>query len=192
MNRPATILGLDPSSTRTGYALLATTGPTVLEMGVLRPRQAAPVPDRLLSITMDLFTLLDRHRPGLIAIEITSGHQAGRNGPGRMAGLGVYGMAVGAVLHAAWTWVGHDEGRWPPGATPRVVTVTENHWTRSAPKARRQMNLAAAYPDQRRAILDDHDAADALGVADWCLWHGLSFGLDDAKIKTRKRKEQSR
>ena len=65
------ILGIDPGSNVTGYALLEMVGgeTRLVESGVLRPGRNSPLAQRLASIQIELESLLDRCHPDETAVE---------------------------------------------------------------------------------------------------------------------------
>ncbi len=65
------ILGIDPGSLKTGYALIETRGKSVryLASGVLRYRQGTPFLERLGEIYHSFRQILDRHQLQEVAIE---------------------------------------------------------------------------------------------------------------------------
>jgi crossover junction endodeoxyribonuclease RuvC len=72
------VLGIDPGSTATGWAVLRRqAGRTLLvDSGVIRTLSADPVPDRLLRIHQGLADVLARHLPEEVAIEAIFRHKS--------------------------------------------------------------------------------------------------------------------
>lgn len=65
------ILGIDPGTRRTGYAVIET-GPDIpylLESGTLAPSPRQAFPERLLEIYRGLFDVVERFQPDEIAVE---------------------------------------------------------------------------------------------------------------------------
>ena len=92
---------IDPSSTRTGYAIMRSPD-VVIEAGYLTPkRQRDEAVDRIATMATDLKELLIEHQPRRIVIEIPSGKVHARLA-GQVSSLATYGMAVGAMLRVAW------------------------------------------------------------------------------------------
>ena len=152
------IVSLDPSSIRTGYAVVASPG-CLLEAGYF---SASPKDDpiaRILSQCQDLRELLYQRKPDAVVVEVSSGKIAGRFGAQKISGQAVYGMAVGAL------WCEARQG------CAAVYTVRENVWTRRTPKRERQAQIAALYPQYAKSIGIDRgaDVADAIGLALWWL-----------------------
>lgn len=65
------LLGIDPGTRVTGYALLdcTTSTPQVLDFGCIRPPASSPLPQRYLIIYESLELLINRFKPSCIAIE---------------------------------------------------------------------------------------------------------------------------
>ena len=72
------VLGIDPGTSVTGYALVEAREGNVrfLEAGVLRSRPTRPLPERILKLCDELEALLDRCAPESVAVE---GLFTGRN-----------------------------------------------------------------------------------------------------------------
>lgn len=155
-------IGIDPSSTCIGVAVVD--GSRVVEMVPLRASRIKSTVGRIYALTNELELLLfvfgDRYPEALAAIEVTSGKVAARH-RGSGAGLGVYGMGVGAALWAAQAVLGPE----------RVVPVEENVWTKGVPKLNRQIAIRAQFPDYERQYGKRGDAggdvSDAIGLAVW-------------------------
>ena len=147
------LLTIDPSSTRTGYALFD--GPAkLLDAGYFKPIRATDSPlDRIFTMADDLAAMLERHDPERILIETTNGKMHG-NRRGGGAGMAIYGMAVGAMF-----------------ATARIMTsdveaILESDWTRRIPKDRRQAKIRVCFPQYAKLYHEDPgaDVADAIGI----------------------------
>lgn len=152
------ILALDPSSTRTGYAVMKS--PTeIVEAGYLRPlRSKDAALTRILTIRSSLVELLHEHLPNKICIEIPSGKVGGGQRRGASASaMAIYGMAVGMVFATCL------------GLRLRVKAVNEREWTRRMPKVRRNQLIAAQFPAYREQLNKDSggDVGDAIGLALW-------------------------
>ncbi len=65
------VLGIDPGLSRCGYGLVQQhpAGPRAVIVGVLRTEPGLGVPDRLAELQTDLRSLLQEHRPAVVAIE---------------------------------------------------------------------------------------------------------------------------
>lgn len=157
------LLCIDPSSTRTGYAVFELPAPAaLLDAGYLTPSpRNIPAIERIFAMQNDLRELIHEVKPRRMVIEITSGH-VGRRHQGHGAGLAVYGMAVGVLLAEcrAATVI---------NVNVPVTTVEENDWTLGVPKKRRQVQVAMMFPQYREAMSRDDgaDVADAIGLGLW-------------------------
>ncbi|MBX3174552.1 MAG: crossover junction endodeoxyribonuclease RuvC [Gemmatimonadaceae bacterium] len=64
------ILGIDPGTAVTGYGVVrAGTTPELVECGVIRTKADRPLPERLRDIADGVGELVERHRPGAMAVE---------------------------------------------------------------------------------------------------------------------------
>jgi len=153
------ILGLDPSSTRTGYALMSS--PTwIVEAGYLRPhRTKDPALMRVSHMRESLVDILGQYGPAIACVEVPSGKVASGQRRGASASaMAMYGMAVGVFLA---TCLEHLRGE--------VVTPNEREWTRGVPKIKRNRLIAAQFPVYREQFSKDSggDIGDAIGLALW-------------------------
>lgn len=151
------ILALDPSSTKTGYAVAD--GGEIIDFGVLTPNRTKDPPNtRIWVMLMACGDLMNEHRPfSAVVIEDTSGKIAGRLG--RASGLAIHGKAVGMFIMKAVQFM---------GGTRQVHLVLENDWTRGTPKAKRQKNVAYLLGDKYDPAKDPGgDVADAIGLLNW-------------------------
>lgn len=156
-----TILSLDPSSTRTGCAVMGFDG-VLFDMFALVPDAKDTAADRIFSQCVDLYTALEQgvFNPDIIVIESTSG-KVGRRHRGGGAGLGVYGMAVGAIWMTCRGWVRYCR------PDRRVILVPENDWTEGKTKKQRAFNAALLYPKYKPEGDPGLDIGDAIGLARW-------------------------
>ena len=163
------LLAIDPSSTRTGYAVMddgsvgGTVGgpPALIDCGYLTGRRKKDgYMTRIRAMGEDLDALLREHAPGVIVIEVSSGKVGRRHGGGG-AGLAVYGTAVGWLARACFDWIARSGGVLCP--------IEENEWTRGEAKRVRAGRIAAIYPAWAAALAADtgHDVADAIGLGVW-------------------------
>lgn len=148
------VLAIDPSSTRTGYAMMDNRA-KLIEVGLLLPNNPRGDPwMRTLDMVDEFRKLLEAHRPEHVVIEVpTHTHRRQFGKPGNLI---VYSMAVGAFCMAAYLH--------PYGNTHRVPA---NVWTEGKAKARRQaviFLLYSAYQPKRDPGLD---MADAIGLGRW-------------------------
>jgi hypothetical protein len=160
------ILALDPSSTRTGYAIL--TSPTadgLVEAGYLRPERSTDrYLDRITAMAQDLHGLISMTAGiDLVVIEMPSGRCGGGQRRGAGSSLIVYGVAAGMLWGVAVGRVGTG--------VKAVETVFENVWTGRVSKGVRQQRIAAQFPSYAKACAADTggDTADAIGLGVWYL-----------------------
>lgn len=170
-----TILALDPSSTRTGYAVL-NEQEKLLEAGILKPRKEKDPPrERIEAITGDLWRLLEETNPQAIILEWTSGKVGRRRHHGGGAGLAIYGVAIGAIWQMAEFWSRIDRGH------PLVELVPENEWTGGRPKGERAAAIGRLYPQYQADRDPGGDIADAIGLGRWWIReHRLRLYADNA------------
>lgn len=115
-----------------------------------------------------------------VFIEIPGGQSHARERRKVVAGLPVYGMAVGVMLARLVAWL--DRVR------AQAWAVSEMDWTDGQRKEKRAQRIRLIFPDTNWAKDKGLDAADAVGVAWWGLsalnahqtpgvaLHGLSWG----------------
>jgi hypothetical protein len=162
---------LDPGSKQTGWAVLDGQE-KLLDAGLLLPsRSRDDAAARLAAMKQDLWNLLDKHLPGAVVIEWTSGKvNRGRHG-GAGAGLAIYGVAVGALWQVCEFWV---QARLAFHAA-RVVLVPENTWTMGRPKQRQSQRHTLSRVDLIERRFPNYvpekdpggDVADAIGLNLW-------------------------
>lgn len=159
----AVILAIDPSSTRTGYAILADDG-RLIEHGLLKPRRAKDEPHaRIDTMVAELLAFRDEHAGiDCVVVEDTDGKVARRLG-GIGAGMAIYGMAVRAFRDAARQIWGADA----------VNMVQARVWT-----AGRHKSSRAAAIGLTAAGDTGLDAADAVGLGLWWIAHREPVGAD--------------
>lgn len=156
----ARLLAVDPSSTRTGWAIFAAGEP--LDAGYYRvPRQWVATA-RIDGQCADLAQTLRAHVPQVVVCEMPSGKQHGRL-RGRASGLTVYGRAAGELRRLALERLPALQ---PEGRAALVLEVADNVWTRGRPKAERVQRMRLRYPAYARLAPRDGggDVADALGI----------------------------
>ncbi len=170
------ILGVDPGSRATGWAVVAFDGPpALLASGVLRPPVSLPFEKRLQTLYEGLQAVIDRERPDAAAIEKVF---AGIN-PQSLIALG---QARGVLLLAL---AGRSlaVGELTPAEVKRAVTGAGN-----AEKLQVRRMVAALLPDARRRTLP-LDAADAAAIA---LAHGYRIAIRGAQIARAEPANQPR
>jgi crossover junction endodeoxyribonuclease RuvC len=147
------VIGIDPGTASTGYGLVRQTPEGVLEAveyGVIKTPAGWQLPERLLQLHKDLFTLLDLHRPESGAVEKLFFQ---RNVSTAIS----VGQARGVVLLAlAQAGVSVDE------YTPREIKQAVSGYGGADKKQMQQMVKTLLDMDR---IPRPDDAADALAVA---------------------------
>ena len=151
------ILGVDPGSLRTGHGAIETDGRRhrLLEKGAITPSPRAPLPDRLRVVYQGVATLIDRHRPDLLAVEDCFHAVNTRTAL-------VLGHVRGVVLLA-----GAEAGIPIHEFSPATVKAQITGFGRAE---KRQVALMVSRLLNLPADLEPGDAADALAVA-LCLSH---------------------
>ena len=161
MNGP--IFAIDPSSTRTGWAVIQPPE-RLLQAGLLLPSKTRAASEfRIETMCQDLRDLLDEWQPTVVVIEWTSGKVNVKRHGGAGAGLAVYGIAIGALWQTAVVWA---ESRESPA---HVRCVDENQWTCGTSKRRRMAAAQCQFPEYHNAVDPGGDIADAIGLASWLL-----------------------
>lgn len=158
------ILALDPSSSKVGYAVMRDLSPKgLVELGLLVPSpQSAPPLDRTRQLGTDLADLIQDHKRMIeaILIEVSLTPHGHANDHRAAATLGVYGLAVGYLLHVAETQAGDIP----------IETAEATIWTERKRKPDRTRWISVFYG---RAYLPEKDpggdTADAIGVGRWWL-----------------------
>lgn len=153
-------MGIDPSSTRTGYALVEYPG-RVASAGYVAGSNRKQVPlQRISLMCLELRHLIEEEAPTEIVIEMSSGHVGARH-LGGGAGLATYGMAVGAVWQACM--------RAAELVGAKLDMVPENMWTGGISKSQRQASLRLECEAYAAVQGGDcgADVADAIGLAMW-------------------------
>jgi len=160
------LLGVDPSSTRTGCVIMSS--PTEIEDATIcRPCDAKASPfERAMSMATDVRAIIWNKQITHVVIETPALHAHGHVLPrARGHGLAIYGMAVGVILYAIGAAIDWQN----------MTALPADEWV--APrtsKARRQALIAAEFPAYR-TIMDagkdpGRDISDAIGLCVW--WRG--------------------
>jgi crossover junction endodeoxyribonuclease RuvC len=66
---PVIVLGLDPGTAVTGYGVVRSDGPALVECGIIRTNPRHPLPSRLRDIYEGVEDLIQRHAPSALAVE---------------------------------------------------------------------------------------------------------------------------
>ena len=164
ISRPGKALGLDPSSTAIGYALMADER-TLIEAGRITPLDPeAEAAVRIESMAWQLRKLLDAESPAEVMIEIPSGHVGKKRHKGKGFGLSIYGMGVGMAWGTVLFWRYQAKYVRENTFVP-ISLVPENVWTGGVIKADRILGIKSLFPQYEPATDPEGDSADAIGVA---------------------------
>ncbi len=170
------LVAIDPSSTAVGYAVfeyLGSIDPPAADMAAgicewkLREigrfvSHKQTLRCRLSAFCADLMDMLSEFKPGVIVIEIPSGHVGYRH-KGGGAGLSIYGLAVGRLWGVCLQYQAEAGG-----CGISVQPVTEA-WTDGKPKADRHYILEHIYDMYQMKKDPGGDIGDAIGVGQWWL-----------------------
>jgi len=159
-----TILALDPSSTRTGIAVMGFDNELIDQFALVpKPDDTSDV--RILIQCRDLRQALDQgvFKPEVIVIEGTSGKINKKRNKGQGAGMAIYGIAVGAIWMTCNWWAADNKSDCP------VEIVLENDWTRGVTKKQRAINMSLIYPQYKPYLDPGLDIGDAIGLGLWWL-----------------------
>ncbi len=151
------ILGVDPGSLRTGYGIIETDGRchALLAKGVITPSSHAPLHGRLRAVYQGVVTLIESHRPDLLAVEDCFHAVNTRTAL-------VLGHVRGVVLLAG-AEAGIPIHEFPPATVKAQITGFGR-------AEKQQVALMVSRLLNLPADLEPGDAADALAVA-LCLSH---------------------
>ncbi len=146
------ILGVDPGTATTGYAVVGEEGSrlTMHELGVLRTAASSPMERRLVDIYRGISELMERYRPGAVAVEKVF---FSRNVGSAMT----VGQARGVVILAAGER-GLSVLEYSP---PEVKAAVTGHGNAS----KRQVQLMVQSLFSMESMPTPDDAADAAAVA---------------------------
>lgn len=159
---PERILGIDPSLTCTGYALLERTarGPRLKEGGVVRSTKSKTLAQRVCEIGTGIREVLDEFRPQAVAIEQVYAMTDNPRTTIKMAHV------RGAILFLA------AEREIPVmDFSPREI---KKLLTGSGRAGKEQIQFAVQRELGLKQILEPNDVADATAVA-LCLYHSIKF-----------------
>lgn len=185
------LLALDPSSTRTGFAVFR--GRELIDAGYFKPAAGAESEQRIDAMVGDLLRLLNKLGPEdfTVVIEVPSGKPGTGLKRGAGAHLAVYGVAVGELRRAAKVW---SENTYAKAfdlvkRQTAIISVTERAWTRGTPKRVRQRRTALLHPRYAAVLAKDSggDVADAIGLGEWY----LGFGPQVTQLRRLKRVGQA-
>lgn len=146
-------MGVDPGTAVTGYGVVehARNGSiALLECGVIRTQPRAPLPERLRDIFEGITEVMERQKPGTVAVE---GVFFGKN----VRTAVVLGHARGAILLAA-SLRQLEVAEYPPAEVKSAVVGTGR-------ATKEQVGLMVQKLLKLREAPRPHDAADGVAVA---------------------------
>ena len=169
-----TCLGIDPSLTCTGYALVESFGvspPRIVMAGTIKPKKGH-LAQRVIEISEDVRSLIRTTEPHMVVVELP--FATARGGPHAKRSdltLPNMGMCIGAVLYVA-----HD---WCFNSSRSLVCTPSDEWTRGMKMGKQDEHKtgrvrAAAYlfnmtPEEFGAKTVAGNVADAALMAEWAL-----------------------
>jgi crossover junction endodeoxyribonuclease RuvC len=156
------ILGIDPSLTCTGYALVERTakGPVLREGGVIRSTREKSLSQRIHEIAAGIREILTEFAPHAVAIEQVYAMAVNPNTTIKMA------QVRGAILFQA-----ADQEIPVMDFSPREI---KKLLTGSGRAGKEQVQYAVQRELGLKKILEPNDVADATAVA-LCLYHSVKF-----------------
>lgn len=158
MNPPKLILGIDPGSVKTGYAILTVEpSPRVYEYGIIKAPANWPVYKRLGKLQDQMDEILKSHNPAVVAVESVFVHQ-------NVKSALVLSQARGAFL-AACSQREMSFLEYPPTTIKKAV-AGKGHASKES--VRQMICLHLGLEETPTSL----DASDALAIA----WTGAIFG----------------
>lgn len=173
MDEDTVIMGIDPSSTATGWALGSPIGfgAVVKYADVIKPSARWSAIKRVEKIVEEMSLILEEYMPNIVVIELPGPKVHRRVKSSNPHGLAVYGMASGAV----WGMCLFH----PTLEDSKIIIATPNKWTEGSSKNHRKRRALGVYPGYKPSLDQDGDMADAICLCDW-------HGRQDALGKTEK------
>ena len=152
------ILGIDPSISRTGWAIVDGAG-GLGDFGVFASSAAkGTTADRTTVLCRNVIKLALSQCPDVIVVEVPSRHVWRRVAASGGAGLAIYGFAAGAVYA---TLQGDLAATW------EMAEAVAGKWNGNEKKATRQQAMKAMFPSYRDTKDPGGDIADAIGLGLW-------------------------
>ena len=150
---PATILGIDPGVSETGWAVLSGgvgVPARLLASGVIRTRPGGPLPQRLSAIHAEISKVLSDHSPSAVAIEQMFFLKAAETVRATLQARGVILLAAAQARREVSEY------------NPRTVKLT---LTGSGRAEKAQMQRAVQKSLGLAEVLRPDDVADAAAIA---------------------------
>ena len=156
-------IGIDPSSTVTGFAAME--GSELLRMELWKPPNKWSARKRVRDMADSLEDALCGLAPQQIIIEMPGGKVWDAS---TGAGHAIYGWAVGYIFRIAEEQIGRR----------KVVAVAPGVWTRGKTKKQNQSEVAMQFPSYDIEADPGGDVSDAIGL---CFWWQAEQRLKRAK-----------
>ncbi|MDC3250048.1 crossover junction endodeoxyribonuclease RuvC [bacterium] len=158
MKQPDLILGIDPGSVKTGYAILTIEpSPRVYEYGIIKAPASWPVYKRLGKLKSQMDEILKSHNPSVVAVESVFVHQ-------NVKSALVLSQARGTFL-ASCSERDMSFLEYPPTTIKKAV-AGKGHASKES--VRQMICLHLGLEETPTSL----DASDALAIA----WTGAIFG----------------
>ncbi|RJP41707.1 MAG: crossover junction endodeoxyribonuclease RuvC [Phycisphaerales bacterium] len=153
MNKPFRTCGIDPGLGVTGYAVLdaAEFGMVVVDAGVCRTDESLDLPTRLAQLERDVSSLLEEHKPDVLAVEKLYAHYK------HPRTAIIMGHARGVILCAA--------GRRGIEVAELPATHVKKHLTGNGHASKERVQRAVQLTLGLSDIPEPPDVADALAIA---------------------------
>lgn len=154
VDRAARVVGIDPGTRIAGYAVLdfdARGEPSIIDAGVFRLSESAPLAARVRQLFEDTTALLEEHKPTHMALEAVFSHPEHARAALQLA------HGRGVVLLAA-EQRGLPIAELPPAEVKRALTGNGN-----APKG--QVQRAVMTQCALASLPEPPDVADAIAIA---------------------------
>lgn len=152
------ILALDPSLTKTGYAV-GTGHRQLIEHGLINSDSGLDLVPRARRMVAEVEAMVRLHKPECIAIELPAHHVHGRVHGMNIGGLAKYGFAVGWVVGLCDAYCAKR------GA--RLIASDANEWTNRSKKRTRVAWVSQWYPAYQAKRDRGGDMADAISLMEW-------------------------
>ena len=179
------LLALDPSSTRTGYALLDMADGAIIDAGLLLPtKQKAEAIYRVGDMLDELDVLMGSNSLEVAVIEMPLGKQYSRQ-RGKRSGLAVWAGAAWAM----WALIRTED----PNLPLLPVGIA---WTRSTTKRMRQAEVISRASSYDPARDPGMDVSDAVSLGWWYLAqrravNAATFAIDRKRPRVEIRIERT-
>lgn len=149
----STILAIDPSSTRSGWAVMAGVRDLTAYGAVIGDKKLDALP-RAVRMADSLVRIAQYRQPSRIVIEVPSARVYGGR-PG--SGLTLYGQAVGVIYATLLHSLPQTD----------LISVKADVWTRQLKKQHRLLCVKSDFPAYARMRDAAGDIGDAIALGQW-------------------------